>query len=243
MMNSFFKNLFCGRRHFNGAKRAETILEVLAAIFVVAIGSAAATSLVIDALRSNGLSRDNLLAMNLAVEGAEAVRAVRDGNWLKFSYDRDNCWNMMPDKSVCNTPTDLIDGSVQGKFYTPYLDTSTMGWKLVKQSTSLDLTDPGKTASNDQYFMLHSADANTSVDSDGDGSKVNDRDIYVAADSTLPKVPSKFYRMITVQYPNSGNPAKEKTMTVTSIVQWNDRGFHQVKLVTKLTNYLKVKVK
>lgn len=229
MMIFFFQKLLQKR------KRAETILEVLVSIFVVAIGSAASTSLVVDALRSNGLSRDNLIAMNLAVEGQEAMRGIRDSNWLKFSYDRDNCWNLLPDKTACNAndpqfKDDVIPGDPNGKFFTPLLNTETMGWELIQQEAELDLNKPGAQANN-ANFMLYLADTND--DEEGD--------LYVASDSPLPN-PSKFYRMVTITYP-SASPVNEKEMTVTSIVQWNDRGVHQVKLVSKLTDYLKVKVK
>jgi hypothetical protein len=214
--------MFFQRKTGKISKRAETILEVLVAIFVVALGSSAATSLVVDAMQANGLSRDNLIAMNLAVEGAEAVREIRDSNWLKFSYDRENCWNMQPDKPVCGATADLIDNGN----YTPFLDTSTMGWKLELQTgTDLDLAEPGKKSGNLAYQLYITENSN----------------LYVARSSSLPKTASRFYRMVNIDYPNTGNPANEKEMTVTSIVQWDFRGVHQVKLVTKLTDYLKIK--
>jgi len=202
------------------------------AIFVVALGSAAATSLIIDALTSNGLNRDNLIAMNLAVEGTEAVRNIRDGNWLKFGYDKENCWNMQADFNTCQDE-DLI---AQGNF-TAYLDTVTMKWSLSQQSgNALDLNNA---IGNDPY-RLDFIDLYSAIDGDGDNNSTNDRDLYVPSGTSGTVSQSRFYRMVTIAYPTP-DPTVDQEMTVTSLVQWKARGVHQVKLVTKLTNYNKVK--
>ena len=222
-----------------GFRPAETIVEVIIAIFVVALGSASATTLVVDALRSNGLSRDNLIAMNLAVEGIEAVRNIRDGNWLKFNYDRAHCWNMKPGETACD-PGALIPGTN----FVPYFNPTNMAWYLnPASSTALDLN--GAPAAMAQY-MLVIADADKDVNSDGIGISDDDLDLYTTASgltAQMKKVSdSKFFRMVTISYPTS-TPATDQEMTVTSIVQWKDSNVHQIKIMTKLTNYLKVKVK
>ena len=222
-----------------GFRPAETIIEVIIAIFVVALGSASATTIVVDAIRSNGLSRDNLIAMNLAVEGVEAVRNIRDSNLLKFNYDRAHCWNMKPDETTC-IPGSLIPGAS----FIPYFKPSTMAWYLsAAGSTLLDLN--GTPTAMAQY-MLVIADADKDVNSDGINSSDDDLDLYTTASgltAQMKKVSdSKFYRMVTISYPTP-DPITDQEMTVTSIVQWKDSNVHQIKIMTKLTNYLKVKVK
>ena len=71
-------------------RKAETLLEVIIAIFVVALGTTTASTLIISAIQANTFSKDNLVALNLAVEGIEAVRNIRDTNWLKFGFDKEN---------------------------------------------------------------------------------------------------------------------------------------------------------
>jgi len=97
----------------SGFRRAESLVEVIISIFIVAMGSGVATSLIISALQSNSFSRDNLIATNLAVEGIEAMRAIRDANWLKFSSDKEKCWDMRPEGTFDNcealTPTHKIE--------------------------------------------------------------------------------------------------------------------------------------
>lgn len=230
-MKFFFNNK---ARRF---KSAETIVEVIIAIFVVALGSASATTLVVDALRSNGLSRDNLIAMNLAVEGVEAVRNIRDSNWLKFNYDRAHCWNMKPGETAC-IPGALIPGNN----FIPYFNPTNMAWYLDTGSLPLDLNAPSAMS----QYMLVVADADKDVNSDGVGSGDDDLDLYTTVSgltSQMKKVAdSKFYRMVTIDYPTP-DPVADQGMTVTSIVQWKDGNVHQIKIMTKLTNYMKVKVK
>jgi hypothetical protein len=203
-------------------RSAETILEVIMALFVVATGSATATSLVVNSLQSNSFSRDNLIGLNLAVEGVEAVRNIRDTNWLKFGYDKTNCWNVMPGLAVtdCSSASAISAGN-----YTLSLDPATMSWSLAAITAGgLDLTN-GNPATNSNYLLYNNANS-----------------LYVA---TQPgNTPSRFYRMITISYPPPATPAKGQTqMTVTSTVQWKAGALtHQVVLRTILTNYQKVKV-
>jgi type II secretory pathway pseudopilin PulG len=221
-------------------RKAETLLEVIVSIFVVALGSAAATGLIISALQTNGISRDNLIALNLATEGIEAMRNIRDSNWIKYAYDKENCWNMMADANECRDADVIKNG-----YYTLSLDTSTMKWTLANYSATipLDLNNPLYNPTN---YVLRYKDANPSFNSDGIGSATDDRDMYVS--QTGPGMTaSKFFRMIQVSYPSIlgvPDPLTAQEMTVTSLVQWKDRGaVHEVRMISKLSNFLKVKVK
>jgi hypothetical protein len=50
--------------------------------------------------------------------------------------------------------------------------------------------------------------------------------------------------MINITYPPLGPPTAMQNLTVTSLVQWKDQGqVHEIKVVSILTNYQKVKVK
>lgn len=227
-------------------KKAESLVEVIMAIFVVALGSAVATSLIVSALQSNAFSRDNLIALNLAVEGIEAVRAVRDANWVKFSYDKAKCWNMRPEVSDCLASPDPIaeaDGSATG--YTVELDLAAnkYSWGLPATAipTKLDLSTVS--SGNDDY-LLYYYDTDASVNSDGEGGAADDHDLLASATSSggTQTGASRFYRMVTVDYPGD-DPSTDQEMDVVSKVQWYAQGVpHQVVLTSKLTNYQKVKV-
>lgn len=59
-----------------------TIIESLVVVFVISMGLVAILSSVIPALDISGNIRDTFIASNLVQEGLEAVRAIRDRNWL-----------------------------------------------------------------------------------------------------------------------------------------------------------------
>ena len=59
-----------------------TLLEVIAAIFVLTLGISGPFALVEQLLVSASLAQDKLLASYLAQEGVEIVRNIRDSNWI-----------------------------------------------------------------------------------------------------------------------------------------------------------------
>lgn len=209
------------------------------AVFVVALGSASATSLIVSAIQANGFSKDSLVALNLAVEGIEAMRDIRDTNWIKYGFDKSNCWNLAPDPdplitTPCTAPYDLIDAG----FYSADLNPTNYSWSLSTVYTgagnALDLSDP--LAANNENYRLGFVDLSGGTSA---------RDIYVTAPFiTTWSLPggsgdSKFYRMITISY-DTGDPATAEVMSVTSTVQWEQNGVHTVDLSISLSNYQKV---
>jgi len=218
------------------------------ALFIVALGSASATSLIVNAMQSNSMSRDNLVALNLAVEGLEAVRNIRDSNWLKFNYNKAACWNEMPSSAICGTAKfgSIVDTGIT---FSVLFDPVTMKWKLESHAGEMPADITGEISGWRLYYM----DMNKNIDSDGDGIANNDRDII--NDSTVPTsdkaalrlLGTNFFRAVNIKYtagttdPITLDSATE--MTVTSLVQWKSGSkTNQVKLSTKLTNYQKVKV-
>ncbi|MFO0781003.1 MAG: hypothetical protein U0519_03945 [Candidatus Gracilibacteria bacterium] len=233
-----------------GVKKCESLVEVIMAIFVVAMGSGVATSLIVSALQSNAFSRDNLIALNLAVEGVEAMREIRDANWLRFSYDKTTCWNMRPEVVDCldiaAKPIAQANGFSTGGYTVDLnLTPNKYAWNLPAApfATKLNLDSSG----NDDY-QLYYYDLDTTKDSDGDTKPANDHDLMASQSISLPTGvaqtgASRFYRMVTVDY-IPGGVTTDQEMNVTSTVQWRTQGVkHEVVLSTKLTNYQKVKVK
>lgn len=73
-------------------KRGETLLEVLIALTLVTVSAAAAASAITSANKGISLSKNYLIAQNLASEGLEIVKNIRDTNWMKFPINKDVCW-------------------------------------------------------------------------------------------------------------------------------------------------------
>ena len=231
-------------------KKGESLVEVIMAIFVVAMGSAVATSLIISALQSNQFSRDNLIALNLAVEGMEAMRSIRDANWLKYSYDKPNCWNLFPDSTLTSC-ADAAAKPIPSDKYTVDLNLTKnqYGWGITHVvGSALDLNNSG----NEKY-VLKFYDIDPLFNSDGANGPADDKNLMASITSTggTALSDSRFYRMIEVTYPPANPPACNtatgkscEEMDVVSTVQWKSQNVtHQVVLTSKLTNYQTVKVK
>jgi len=238
-----FTKKFGGK--FLKKRRGETLIEVIMALFVVALGSAAATSLIVTAIQSNSFSRDNLVALNLAVEGIEAMRNIRDTNWLKFGFDKETCWNLDPAQVVCDAttvPTRLIEDNSTTSGYTVDLNPTTFQWTMTKIGSPMDLSASG----DDSAYQLNYIDVTPGADTNNDADNTDDPDLYVSksiigALGLTSTGESKFYRSIVVTYPASC-PESNKCMSVTSTVEWKvGQRVDRVQLKSTLTNYDKVK--
>lgn len=59
-----------------------TLLEVIISIFILSIGIAGSVSLIASTTQLIGESKNRVIAANLAQEGVEITRVIRDTNWL-----------------------------------------------------------------------------------------------------------------------------------------------------------------
>ena len=65
------------------AQLGQTLIETLVAIFILVMGVTAAVGLAIYAFNSSSSITKQIIATGLAREGVEAVKNMRDANWLK----------------------------------------------------------------------------------------------------------------------------------------------------------------
>ena len=79
-MFKFKNNLFF-------ARKGQGILEVVIAISVVVIGLVSIISLVVFNINVQSYNHNMLIASNLAREGIEVIRNIRDNNWLNSEWD------------------------------------------------------------------------------------------------------------------------------------------------------------
>jgi prepilin-type N-terminal cleavage/methylation domain-containing protein len=64
------------------SKRGFTLPEVLVSVAVLSFVVIAATNLLVASIRSNAININTIVAYGLAQEGIEAVRNIRDSDWL-----------------------------------------------------------------------------------------------------------------------------------------------------------------
>lgn len=77
----------------NKNKAGQTLIETLVAIFMLVMGVTAAIGLAIYAFNSSSTVTKQIIATGLAREGVEAVKNMRDTNWLKDALTINGCYD------------------------------------------------------------------------------------------------------------------------------------------------------
>ncbi len=71
-------------------KKGFSIIEIIIILFIIAVGLLGVLSLIIQNIQSQGYNQKNFVAYQLAQEGIELIRLVRDSNWRQGeSFDKD----------------------------------------------------------------------------------------------------------------------------------------------------------
>lgn len=101
-------------------KKAFSLLEVMVAMLIISIGMIGVISLIVSNINLSNLSKNKLIAMNLAQEGIELVRNIRDENWLDGDDWQDGIINdgsyivdYSGESSVNDVPDDIDDNSAK----------------------------------------------------------------------------------------------------------------------------------
>ncbi|MFA7685184.1 MAG: prepilin-type N-terminal cleavage/methylation domain-containing protein [Candidatus Gracilibacteria bacterium] len=192
-------------------KRGETLLEVLIALTLVTVSAAAAASAIISATKGLSLSKNYLIAQNLASEALEAVKNIRDTNWMNFPINKEECWmNIKPiipgvsDSNACGLPTYHPDGNND---YSITLDLVDNKWTLTYGE--------GNTMEDPIHFMY--------------GLKIENSKYIPIANGEI----ANFYRGIRII------DMDNDSITIQAIVKWNDGAVPYTVTGTEiLTNYL-----
>lgn len=74
-------------------KKGQTLIEVIFVLAIIIIGFLAIMALIISNISGGEINRSKIVAYNLAREGVEAVRYIRDSNWLQSTYGLDVEWD------------------------------------------------------------------------------------------------------------------------------------------------------
>lgn len=78
----------------NNESRGFTLVETLVALTILSVAMTPVLILASSSLRIATSIKNNIIAANLAQEGIESVRAIRDGNWFQgkpFDTDLSGC--------------------------------------------------------------------------------------------------------------------------------------------------------
>ncbi len=108
------RNKLCWFRSFKLARklRGDTILEVVIATAILSSIMIATFNILQRAVDTNLNVKNRVIALNVAREGLEAVRNMRDTNWLKYSGERRSKWLCLDQKLAAPTDDPTCTGSV-----------------------------------------------------------------------------------------------------------------------------------
>ena len=112
----------------------QTLIETLVAIFILVIGLISALTLAIYSFQSTDLASKQIVATALARQGEEAVKNIRDSNWLNGTVS--DCSGTMTAGQFCYT-TWLGSGShalANGTYLVRSSGGSSDPWSLVATS-------------------------------------------------------------------------------------------------------------
>lgn len=201
------------------SRKGETVVEILVAVMLLVVGALSSVRLLGLANINTQLTKERVIATNLAREGLEAVRTIRDTNWLRFKGERRLCWNNL-DATKCEDAGSGIPVTHIGQEHR-YLAKFNLGnyrWELSESSQNpLDLSD----GIDEEYRLKF--DTGGLYNHDG--------------------TDTIYFREIYTEYldPDQSLALDETAniLRVTSKVEWIDRGrFSSVILTTILTDHL-----
>lgn len=205
---------------------AETLAEVIIALVVIGMIGVAATGFVVSTMRANLEAKERVIAYNLAREGVESVRNLRDTNWLRFPGNRTECWDVMPDTTAstsCALATKIGSSASSGGtdyIVYPELDETNEGYALFSWKF-----DP----------IVSTTDTTLYEFSDGTGFSVV---THNPSGSTTGWNPTSARRTVNVVSTDENRDSYADVLTVASTVSWESRGVTRtVTFMDELRNY------
>ena len=197
-------------------KQAFTLVEILIAITVLAVTLTAMANLVIVTMRANNSNENTLTAYYLAEQGLEAMRNVRDTNWLQ-NY----AWN---------TDFDCVVG--QEDFYL-IVDENTE-YRIGIFNFGDGLFDRTSLLSVDHDPWKVETISESSLESGAKLYKISESEGYTRYSYDNSGDESLFSRYLVIHY----NSCDDEVVEITAVVSWNERGNdREVTLKTYLTDW------
>lgn len=173
----------------------QSLIETIIAIFVLVTGLSAGLSLAIFAFGSSSDIAEKIVATGLAREGTEAVRRMRDSNWLWGSRN-----------------SQLTDCAELGSGQLCYRNWLTSPYNIRGTRDGTDYRLVFDPAASGNKWTLDNGAAYRLWNQDG------------AALSHFGSTATNYYRKLTVINQNTDDPALETHVLVRSVVWWHGKG-------------------
>lgn len=231
---------------FKGNPKGSITIEVLFAVLIFSMGLAGVSSLITSAIYINNSNHNRTIALNLAREGIEAVRNMRDTNWMTQSADMRECWNFW-DNTNEDDVVDNADGACvvdneqnthpfglnnAGNFIEDYIvdfNETSYRWALIEKTSD----DQTKLYKNPAGLYTH--------DPDGNANTVFRREVAIRyIDNEEEVLPATVPPVYTYKFPVA-SPTRDNRIMVIITVKWYNQGGggeKELALATTLTDYL-----
>jgi hypothetical protein len=210
-------------------KKATSIVEAMVVLLIVVSWVVWMYQVFWNSQKLSNSTGNKIQAIQIAREGIEAMKNIRDTNWILFWSDTPNCWNVLDYNNSCvwdnSTTNDISAWS-----YKIYQNTDNK-WKIIKKITS-------------ETSFLKSAYRNEM--------KVwLDSNWFFTQSWAITEIKPLFTREIKIKYLDdwivpdnisASKPSNEEKIEVISLVQWVDNSstkVHKVEFTSILTNWKK----
>ena len=137
----------------NFKKLGMVLTECLTAIALITVCIVILSGVITSSASSTAMSKDYVIAQNLANEATNAVEIVRNSNWLICSDKKNTHWLVTDPITILKCPSNIIKADTSS-FYIPVFNTTTGAWSLqVATPTDLDLSNTPIASSNSKYRL------------------------------------------------------------------------------------------
>ena len=201
-------------------KKATSVIEAMVVLLIVVTWVIWMFQVFWNSQKLSASTANKIQAIQIAREGIEAIKNIRDTNWILFSSDTKNCWNVNEYKNECvwDSSTNYDIKNIPNKSYIIYKKSDNR-WYL-----------ENKTADSDKYKNPWYRNI----------FKVwLDSDWFFTQTWAITEIKPLFTREIAISYDTDSN---DETMEVNSIVYWKDLASnrpHKVQFKAILTNWKK----
>jgi len=197
-----------------GSTPAESLIETIISVTVIVIATTASLSMLRSSLEGNEIVGQKEIAINLTLEGLDALKNIRDTNYLRFADSASDCWNAhgVMDAADCGS-NQLAEGSTY--YFTRYF-TGDLSWNVLVERRAADAS-----------LSLYTLDLGS-----GNTMEIYAQKGLAPADGFTLKTSGVFSRSMTLIY-NADSTAYDATVTVS----WLDGDLtHQVSLTRTIAN-------
>lgn len=141
----------------NANPKAFTLIELVLAVFLIGMGLLGIVTMLQQGLRSMDKTRQDVVAINLAREGMEAMFSLRNTNWLRWSGKRSACWLLSDTFATTGTDCEQQSRMTSGTYIVQTGSQSGQTYFRMEQVSAplLDLSD-GIQPGEEQFALCES---------------------------------------------------------------------------------------